>query len=46
VLLAPHLSMAQATAPAAGETGSVVVTGTRGGAGHDPHDINAAKTRS
>jgi TPR repeat protein len=45
VLLAPHLSMAQATAPAAGETGSVVVTGTRGGAGHDPHDINAAKNK-
>jgi TPR repeat protein len=50
VLLAsmwPHLSMAQATAPApaAPAPGSVVVTGTRGAGGYDPHNINAAKNK-
>ena len=53
VLMAlPHLSMAQtapapAAAPAAapGAPGSVVVTGTRGLGGSDPHNINAARNK-
>jgi TPR repeat protein len=48
-LALPLLSMAQATAPApaarpAGPD-SVVVTGARGAAGYDPHNINAAKNK-
>jgi TPR repeat protein len=49
----PLLAMAQATAPAptanpaaaAAAPGSVVVTGTRGAAGYDPHNINASKNK-
>jgi TPR repeat protein len=48
-MLAPALSMAQATPPAAGPAqgaaGSVVVTGARGAAGHDPRTINAANNK-
>jgi TPR repeat protein len=48
-ILAPALSMAQATpasaTPDQADTSSVVVTGARGAAGHDPHNINAAKNK-